>query len=704
MNKLPATFIMRSCAVLSVVGFIYAIGIGVQYRGENRTLMSQGVQSAQRLGNEAQAQIQSTLRRVSETVDTASKKISKNGLEDREFLFATIRNITYSDVSFVESGIAFAPFAYNSQIRLYGFSYVVDEDGMRMRDLDISADYTQSEAVWYHRSMEGNAAWLEPEYDEASQRVLVTYAAPVFKPDNPAEPIGAVFVRYSVNSFKRVLNDMDLGDNGYSFLLSPEKHFIVHHNEEYLDHRWSINDFLSRLDDKSVLDAVSAALSDSSRILPITDPDSGQEAQVFFLNIPEVAWALGIVLINRDLAIPSSIARDKLLRFVLLLCLSIVLLSVPISGLRHGSNRSFWIVSSVFTVCCIIGYVTALRLSIDYPQENSGNSLAITNLNSLNRFMTDQRRRTLNQREEVPLFIPTGIYIQSIAAVRAVGGLAVNGYLWQRYTPGIHDGVDRGFIIPGSYSLDIAEPTTTRLGNSELVRWSFKAILNQEFDYSRYPFGTESIRVQLRHKQFTRNVILIPDLESYKLVNPVSKPGLQHDLDLHGWNLNSSLFHYNVENYSTNFGSHDYAGLADFPELYFTIEISKQILGAIISHALPLIVVTTLLFALLLMLSVVKVRSVFSHIGMRESFEIRDIIYLEYFYYITYVLILFTVANYVLVTNAQRKQERQASDSIATSDSALARFVYYRDNFIAKVLFWPLSQFALLVLTLLAFF
>jgi hypothetical protein len=334
--------------------------------------------------------------------------------------------------------------------------------------------------------------------------------------------------------------------------------------------------------------------------------------------------------------------------------------------------------------------------------------------------MSEQRRRTLDQREEIPLFIPTGIYIQSVSFDESIG-VVINGYLWQRYPLGTHDEIERGFIIPGSASFELEEPLTTRSGNTELVRWNFKSTLNQDFDYSRYPFGKENIQIQLRHKQFTRNVILIPDLESYKLINPSAKPGLQHNLYLQGWNITRSFFNFRFENYSTNFGLTDYGGLTDFPELFFTIEISKQIFGAIISHALPLIVVAILLFALLLLASNVKIGKlevveaiaacsgfflviIFSHIGMRESFAIKDIIYLEYYYYTIYVLILFTVANYVIVTTTQKKIERYAFTVKNINTSSLVQLILYRDNLIAKVLFWPLSQLALLFLTLFEFY
>jgi hypothetical protein len=229
------------------------------------------------------------------------------------------------------------------------------------------------------------------------------------------------------------------------------------------------------------------------------------------------------------------------------------------------------------------------------------------------------------------------------------------------------------------------------------------------------------VQTQLRHKQFTRNIILVPDIESYKLINPDAWPGLQPDIFLHGWNIKKSYFSYRFENYSTSFGLTDYAGLTDFPELYFTIEITKQIFGAIISHALPLAVVTLLLFALLLLSTNMEVGKlevvesiaacagfflviVFSHLGIRESFAVQDIMYLEYYYYVTYVLILFTVANYVIIASYKQQQDRNAFAPGMAEVPFFIKLIRYHDHLFVKVLYWPISQLAVLILTLLEFY
>ena len=714
------TSIIRSFTILSIIGFIYVVSISLQFHWENKTLMNEGIQSAQQLGKDTQVQIESNLRRVSKIVDKASENLIKNGIEDAEGLLVTIKDVMYSDPRFVEAGVAFAPFSYSSRTRLYGVSYLIDKNGMHLRDLDSEEDYTKSESIWYNRAMEGEAVWLEPKYDESRHEMLVTYAAPLFNLDKSTTPIGVFFTTYSVSSLERILDQMDLGENGYSFLLSSKQHFIIHHNQDYIDHRWSLDDFLSRLKDTSIIKLVNNALLDQSRTVQLTDPDTSQDSQIFFLPIPEAGWSLGILLNDEELILPSPIVRGKLLHIILALCFSIFLLTIPLSKIQHGSIRSFWILSNVFTICCIISYVAALKLTTDQPPDNVINSQLITNQNTLNNFMSNQRRRTLGQREEIPLFIPTGVHIESISFDNSIGGISINGYLWQRYTLGIHDDIAREVMIIGSDSFELKAPLTTRIGNTELVRWSFKAALYQKFDFSKYPFGREYVQTQIRHKQFARNIILIPDLQSYKITNPTALPGLQSEIFMNGWNIKKSYFNYRFENYNTNFGLTDYAGLTDFPELFFTIEISKQIFGAVISHALPLAVVSLLLFALLLLssnmesgkLEVVEAIAacagfflviVFSHLGIRESFAVQDIMYLEYYYYVTYVLILFTVANYVIIAS-QKQNDLLALDPKISKTSSWTKLLRSHDNLFVKVVYWPASQLAVLVLTLLEFY
>ena len=718
MHKATTTFIFWSCVVLSVIALVYSIGIGLQFRGENQTLMDDGLQSARRLAEEARTEIAATLKDVSEKTGTVAEQIFSHGEPDTQDLLRAIRTLVYSDPGFVEGGVAFAPYSYDPQIRLYGFSYSVDEHGMYFNDLDAVQDYTMLEAHWYHRPMQGTAVWLEPQYDEERQQMLVTYAVPLFNRRLSADPVGVIFATYAVSRFQRVLDAMDLGANGYAFLLSPTKHFLLHPNSDNIRNHRNLDDFRDSLitTQKPAMEAIDDALRDPSQTARFTDAETGLDSLVFFQQIPLNAWMLGVVLVERDLLMPPATAHPKQIRFAVLLALSVILLSVPLSGALRGSVRGLWVLSMVFTVCCMLVYGIALRLAMDRPAADDTNLLRITNRNVLNEFMSEQRRRTLAQREEVPLFIPTGIYVQSMAFENSTT-VRITGYMWQRYTDGIHDNVERGFEIAESESFDRPEPQTTRIGNMEVVRWGFKATLPQKFDYSRYPIGSHNVAVRLWHKQFTQNIILIPDLDSYTLMSPAAYPGLLNDLTLGGWNINGSFLGYRLESYQTSFGLTDFAGLTDFPELFFNIAIEKEFTGPLISNILPLAVVAILLFSILYMssnrseapLRVIAACAtfclvvVFSHIGLRESLGTRDIVFLEYFYFTTYMMILYVILNYIIWKKVDTKIA-QSSDTDAPPISSLDRIIHNQNNLIPRLVFWPASQAALLVLTLLTFY
>lgn len=191
------------------------------------------------------------------------------------------------------------------------------------------------------------------------------------------------------------------------------------------------------------------------------------------------------------------------------------------------------------------------------------------------------------------------------------------------------------------------------------------------------------------------------------MVSPSAKPGLFEDLRIPGWSVGDSSFNYVSGSYKTSFGLRDFSGLTNYPNLYFGFDIRKEITGPFVSNMLPMLVVTILLFAILFLgtrdderhkgrlgfaLDVIAacagffLVAILLHIALRRDLAARDIFYLEYFYFVTYAMILYVAVNYVLFTKTA------------------IRIVHYRDNFVAKILFWPISQFALLLFTLMAFY
>ncbi len=700
-----AKLILRCCALLSVIGFLLAVVLWLQFRAENRALLDDALASARQISEAARDQIGGTLVRISREVDGTAENILRDGRPSEAKILAITRKLVYSDPGFQEAGVAFAPFAYHPRIRLYGPAYVIEKDGVSFKDLDADQDYTKPGTDWYHRPMEGSPIWLTPHFDKDRGHALATYGAPLRKPGHGNEPIGVIFATYTLGIFQRMLDSLDLGHNGYSFVLSSQKRFILHPNRDFSEHQISFDSFLGRVASPRDVNSIETALRDPTSTATFVDPDTGLSSHLFFRRIAATNWTLGVVLADRDVLMPARIAHRKLINITIVIAVAVVLLAIALARIDRDFNRGLWIVSSALAGSCILVGMFVIALAIRQQLPNGDNVTRITNWNSLNRFTSQQRRRTLVQREEVPLFIPTGIYIQS-AFLEDASNVGVNGYVWQRYTKGIHDGIQRGFIMPQAKISAITRAYTVEDGDTELVRWNFNATVHQNFDYSRYPFDNERIVIDLWHKEFTKNVILIPDLASYKLMSPAAKPGLFEEMQISGWKIGDSSFNYLSESYKTSFGLRDFAGLTNYPNLYFGFDIRKEITGPFVSNMLPLLVVTILLFAILFLgtreerdkgrlgfaLDVIAacagffLVAILLHIALRRDLAARDIFYLEYFYFVTYAMILYVAVNYVLFTKTA------------------IRLVHYRDNFIVKVVFWPVSQLALLVFTLMVFY
>lgn len=696
---------LRACAVIAVAGFVLAAILALQLRAQNRALLDSALTSARNTAEAARDEIGGTLVLLARQVDRAATEVFRDDTPSEDRILAITRGLVYSDPGFIEAGVAFAPFAYQPRIRLFAPAFVVEKEGVRFKDLDAEQDYTKPDAQWYHRPMKGEPLWLAPRYDRNRGHASVTYGAPLTRPGASGEPAGVLFASYSLSVFQRLLDSLDLGENGYSFILSAEKRFVLHPNRDLAERQATFESFLERVAASRDVAALERAFQDPTSTATFVDPDTELRSHMLLRRISGTDWTLGAVLVDRDVSLPEQVVRRKLVHIALVFAVSIVLLAVALSGMDRNLPRGLWIASSVFAVTCIGVGICVVALAMRQHSTAGVEITRVTNWNTLNRFISEQRRRTLGQRDELPIFIPTGIYIQS-AFLEDATNVGISGYVWQRYTKGVHDGIARGFIMPGAKASTITKAYTIDDGDSELVRWNLNAVLYQDFTYSRYPFDSEQVVIDLWHEEFTNNVILIPDLASYKLMSPAAKPGLFEDIQIAGWRIGFSSFNYQAESYKTSFGLRDFSGLTSYPNLYFGFDISKEITGPFVANMLPLLVVTILLFAILFLgtrderhkgqlgfaLDVIAacagffLVAILLHIALRRDLAARDIFYLEYFYFVTYAMILYVTVNYVLFTKTA------------------IRIVHYRDNFLAKVVFWPVSQLALLLFTLVAFY
>ena len=85
---------------------------------------------------------------------------------------------------------------------------------------------------------------------------------------------------------------------------------------------------------------------------------------------------------------------------------------------------------------------------------------------------------------EPPVFIPTGLYIDSVE-FKGPYDVLVTGYIWQRYANDLPQDLHKGFVLPEAQYIRSSQVYRTQQGNEELIGWSFQATLREQFDYLR---------------------------------------------------------------------------------------------------------------------------------------------------------------------------------------------------------------------------
>jgi hypothetical protein len=190
-------------------------------------------------------------------------------------------------------------------------------------------------------------------------------------------------------------------------------------------------------------------------------------------------------------------------------------------------------------------------------------------------------------------------------------------------------------------------------------------------------------------------------------LQPEALPGVQPELVIENWDLKQALFSYHTHKYNTNLGIEDFTHQTNYPELYFNIGMSRQILSAFVSYVVPPLVALVMLFDVLMLTTRRQDRRdsagwnstnvlafcaalffviIVSHVNLRQQVSANGILYLGYFYFLTYLAILLVSINAILF--------------ILPGERGL---IQRDDNLLSKLLYWPLLTFALLIITVAVF-
>lgn len=617
---------------------------------------------------------------------------------------------------FVAIGAAFEPYALDDRLRLFAPYIVHHDSGYRTERLDAWYDYYAQEADarcvtnnWYQCAKRQDKSWLPLRFDEISNAWIVQYVQSL---QVDGKLLGYVTLSLNIKDIDQLINKLDTGDEGYVIIFDNQKHQIYHSlhpntrdSEEIL--------FLDVFPQLSPED-IHALKAEEQFVVPneVTKVPSYLDLAL----IPNTGWTIAVVIereffshheLQADVSGIANVIEDNhhILTFMVVITI-ICWTALASSMMQEGVHGRVWW-SAMFITLAFVGGIVYIWVEQQVTDLDAiYGTEVITNKADLRTFVKDYSKDTLRSHKEPPIFVPTGVALQSMK-MDSENNLKLTGYVWQRFMLANNYDIEKGVVFPESSETNI-RPVYDEVANGyQTLGWAFETVIPEHFEYETYPFDKQLVWLRIWPKEYLEHVVLLPDLASYDNMNTSNRPGLEQDFSVSGWRVERSFFDIRENSFNSNMGIVNRANKNKTPELHFNIAISRNFIDPFVSYLFPVIIVLLMLYAVLLTNSKDEHRigligfnalevlasasalffvALLAHVELRSHIGANELIYMEYFFIIAYIMILIVSVN-----------------SILFSWGFNITLIQYQDNNIPKLLYWPVLGGLLFFFTMFAF-
>jgi hypothetical protein len=584
----------------------------------------------------------------------------------------------------------YAPFFNKSRNE---FQFVEDTYDYRSADLDTSK--------WYTGVVDsGQSSWSEPYYAQAAQAMVVDYGTPLLDADG--EIIGMVDYTLGLSDFTRVVDSLSIGESGYGFTYDSNGAILSHPDPENLMQN------VFRLKDGKTRATLDKLKNTPEGVVEYQSTYTYKFSWFFFRELVSTGWKSVLVFAEDDLLGASDQGRRKTIHVcigvsVFLIILVAFLLRVD----RPDPEKLWWMVSALSLI--IVANIVAiwyLNLTTDFSLLRSDQE-RIVNKSILNKYVNRYDRNLFKLAQVEYRKVPTGIFIESFELSAFEASLI--GKLWMKYPKSLYDSAPPAFYFPDTSAIESRGLVSEIIsevdqGDDVLVTWKFRVTLEQDFSYRQFPFEQNDVQVRILYPDLSKNILLVPDLDSYHVLNPSARPGLNGAISVPSSETVSSYFTFEDIAYQTTFGNR--APVADYPALRFTIVVKRIFLNPFIANIIPILIVALIMFIVLYIasrehdersgvttMSVIQSSAGFlfilllAHVNERNRIVTPEIAYIELFYFSMYVLVSLQAIVLAMLFRGSRW-----------------KIFEYHDNLSLKLSFWPVLLGIWYAVTLLRFY
>ncbi len=608
---------------------------------------------------------------------------------------------------YIGSTITFRPFGLIPDRKLYSAYYYLEKGAYQFAQLDEVYDYLDFE--WFAAPMKTGPHWTQPYFDEASRILMVTFSMPFHEPGNPNVRLGVVTVDISMDTLKGILESIELGPAGYPAMTTADGLYLYHPVSDYVNKGMNLIDVSREKNDNTRLSQAPRIANRQTAVIDHISTTTGQESWFVYAPVATTGWSLQNTFIKDSVRYDMDTLRRGFIRFMLAFTGLLLSAAGLIFSCCGFTPAKWWMLMITASIAFAAGssYIWIISLRLSGIHQDAVTE-ALVYRSAVTRICREAEQTAARFAQPPPVVVPTGIHIER-AVMDANSTIEVSGYVWQHYPADLDPAIKREIAFVGGRLIHF-EPVYGDLGSSthaspaeaaprETKRWRFTIAFQQNFDFRNYPIDQEVLTIRMRHAGFDHQVLMVPDLESYRILSPSLLPGLSENVFFPGWEIFKSFFTLEEHTDKTDFGLGSTVTRAAQPDLAFKLHIRRNFINAVVSNLTPLVLVSILLFMILLVAPKIDVGrfmsitvtmslvAVFSHVDVRSKLGAQQIFYLEYFYFIMYVM-LFAVALVRILIEARKPP----------------RLVTHENNFIPCLMYWPVLNVVLYVVTLMYFY
>ncbi len=595
-----------------------------------------------------------------------------DGSVSRDDYRSALKRMLRSNPVFYGGGIAFVPYAYDPELRLYAPYFAKQDGALTFMHIEDGYDYTDARQEWFGEAIASGSRWSAPYFDKSLGDILMTtYSAVVYRKDasGSRQAIAVVTIDISIESMGDAVKVFGLGSNGYLEIVSAEGDYLYSPTLSRVLNQESLFDNTQWLHNQAFEQLRALISSNEAGLVNLQRSSRDKLDWISATPLPTTPWHVLGVFAEPFEESHSPALRHRLMYIILgvVLFLSIALLYKQVAPPRAGAIIS-WPSAMLVTLVLVIGVGQIWRVTMQYASDSSREFLPIVSEQEVDHIVSEYKERAAQHLTALPITIPTGIYIESMKFLDN-SDFQVVGSVWQKYHIERDRGVERGVTLPGAARLRMDEPVIITLGEYELVRWQFSGDWRFKHQFARFPLLKDDFGISVMPRDTASNIMLVPDVASFPYLGPSQRPGLSPNVFLLGWRITDSGFEMRPWQHNTTFGRPATLKNQALPEWYFSVGMEKVFINSVISNLTPLAIAMTISFIVLLIstrdiarLDILRTgvgfdigicTSIFfvvalSHIGLRNNIVSDEIFYLEYFYMLMYLNLIWVCCHSIL--------------------------------------------------------